>query len=146
MTPSTSDISNHGPREYVSHGFRVHKQISVRDPNDRSKVLATIGVGPQDRISFRFRGKPRPRSHRLTLARLKLQRERDALRKQRWHEYAEPVVRGDSSIATPELDRLLREVERLLSRLAESTCRARVTRVQPQTLCGSRPYFPAAPP
>lgn len=146
MTPSTSDTSTIGPREYVSHGFRVHKQISVRDQNDRSKILTTIGVGPQTRISFTFRGKSRQKSHRPILARLKLQRERDALSKQRWREYADPILRSDLAIAAPELDRLLQEVERLLSRIAGSTCRARVTHVQPQTLCGNRPYFPAAPP
>lgn len=146
MRSSISDTSPSSPRDYVSRGYQTHSQVIVRDINDRSKVLRTINVGADTRISFRFRGKSRQRSLRLILARLKLQREREQLRKQLWREYADPVPRSDSAVATSELDHLLQEVERLLSRIADSTCRARVTRVQTQTLCGSCPYFPAAPP
>jgi hypothetical protein len=146
MRSSTNDPVACSPREYVSYGYRVHRQIIVRDLGDRSKTAATINVGPQTRITFRFRGKPRHPSHRHILARLKLVREREALRSQLWREYADPILSAESSIASSELVQQLQEVERLLSRIASLTGRARAARLQPQTLCGSRPYFPAAPP
>ncbi len=82
---------------------------------------------------------------RDVLERLKWQRIQAQLRRDLWLQYADPIAAGDKADAISDTQQKLEAAEHQLSQLPQIAWCDRATRIRLPALCGSRPYFPAAP-
>ena len=104
----------------------------------RGKLECRGGV----KISF-SRGK---KTIRDILARLRWQRRQAELRKELWLQSSRGSGPSHDAKAIVRLHQEREAAELLLAQLPLLVWRDRATRIRLPSLCGSRPYFPAAPP
>lgn len=119
--------------------------IVVQDKTAPSAPARLVALGAKACISAKVMFSRSKRTLRDVLERLKWQRQQSQLRKQLWLQYADPVVHGASADTIFELQQQLEHAELELSRLPQLAWDDRANRIELPTLCGSRPYFPAAP-
>lgn len=126
----------------TSVGFAREHEVIVRDQSDPAKALGTMRVGPKTRISMR----PIRKGSReaLEVIRRRLQRQRKQIRSEIWRHHADPLTRAEVGVV-PYLQEQLEAVELRLSSPPQRVWRVCGTRIALPALCGSRPYFPAAP-
>ena len=133
------------PRECESPNGDVRADVGVCREFQRQepvRVARTLSMSSHASIGIVF-ARPK-KSIRDVLERLILQRRQAQLRKELWRQHADPVAKVGSLAANLLLQDLV-IVERRLAQLPEIAWRRRSDRIQLPALCGSRPYFPAAP-
>lgn len=126
----------------ASVGFARKREIVIRDPSDLAVEVGRLRVGPETRISVRTIRKGSRES--LDVIRRRVRRLRNRLRSAIWRQHADERTRAIIG-AVNLLERQLEAVELLLSRLPQQAWHLSTAGIGLPALCGSRPYFPAAP-
>ena len=146
MTMSTAS-------SYISVKLADHLSVDARQQDLADSIAALEAATARTTRNMSFtadtgitmRASRSKKTVRDVLERLKWQRCQAQLRSELWLQYADPIAAGDKADAIADIQQKLVAAEHQLSQLPQIAWCDHATRTQLPALCGSRPYFPAAP-
>jgi len=134
-----TDLSSAEAERHQQDVFHATDPLEAATP--RGSCSMSVGVS----IVMTMRTSRSKKTLRDILERLKWQHRQAQLRRELWFQNADRAAAGDKANAISDTRQKLEAAEHRLSQLPQIAWCDHATRIQLPALCGSRPYFPAAP-
>jgi len=124
---------------------RLRDAVQDNDAPENAASCASRSLSLTANAGMTMRASRSKKTVRDVLERLKWQRRQAQHRRELWLQYADPIAAGDKADSIADIEQKLETAEQQLSQLPQIAWCDHATRVRLPALCGSRPYFPAAP-